>query len=167
MEAHIQSIADAMRERWLARDEPSRLRAAYEEIYRAQQAATDAFADTNGWKKAPSTYDLSVLGRGTGIGWGGSPDRFLLDHPIAFSAKRRYVAIVGQPYPRAVDLAQQRARRKARGLVLHVPPDPFASIHYPGGTLFLVITQPGVEVNWLPDQDGRLADRWAARREAA
>ena len=36
MEEYIQSIADAMHERWLARDEPSRLRAAYQEIDRAE-----------------------------------------------------------------------------------------------------------------------------------
>ena len=52
-------------------------------------------------------------------------------------------------------------------LALHLPPDPLASIHYPGETLFIVITKAGVAVKWLPDQDGRLMDRWQSRREMA
>lgn len=167
MEEYIQSIAEAMHERWLAHDEPSRLRAAYQEIDRAQRAATEAFADINGWKKAPSTYDLDVLGRGTRVAWRSVIGRGPLDHPLAFQTKRRYVSMVGQPYPPAVDLAQWRVHLEDRGLVLHVPPDPLASIHNPGGTLFLVVTKPDIEVRWLPDQDGRLADRWAARKVAA
>ena len=53
------------------------------------------------------------------------------------------------------------------GLAVHLPPDPLASIHYPGWTYFVVITKAGVTVKWLPDQDGRLAERWAARKAAA
>jgi hypothetical protein len=35
-------------------------------------------------------------------------------------------------------------------------PDPLASIHYPGATLFVVVTSEGVGGRWLPEQDGRL-----------
>jgi hypothetical protein len=45
---------------------------------------------------------------------------------------------------------------------LHVPPDPLASFHYPGSTLFIVITQLDVAVRWLAEQDGRLTQLWGA-----
>jgi hypothetical protein len=48
----------------------------------------------------------------------------------------------------AVDIADERARLEGRSLVLRLPPDPFASFHYPGWTLFVVVTKPGVEVKW-------------------
>ena len=86
----------------------------------------------------------------------------MFDHDVNFRADGKNVAILTQPYDH-VDLDAVRTWAVGRGLEAHVPPDPLASIHYPGGTLFLVITKPGVEVRWLPDQDGRLADRWAAR----
>jgi hypothetical protein len=78
-----------------------------------------------------------------------------------FTRRARFVAAVGQPYPPAAgDLDLWRTHLADRGLVLHVPPDPLASIHYPGGTIFVVVTKPGVEVRFLPEQDGRLADLW-------
>jgi hypothetical protein len=57
-----------------------------------------------------------------------------------------------------------RASLAERGLVLHVPPDPLASIHNPGSTLFVVVTLAGGAVRWLPEQDGRLVDLWKVRR---
>jgi hypothetical protein len=90
----------------------------------------------------------------------GSRDCSLLDHDIWFRRDRRYVAAVGQPFLSAIDIAEERARLKARSLVLHVPPDPLASFHYPGWTLFTVITRPGVAVRFLPEQDGRLKSFW-------
>jgi hypothetical protein len=80
----------------------------------------------------------------------------LLDHCVWFRRQRRYVAVIGQPCLSAADLAEERASLARRGLVMHVPPDPLASFHYPGWTLFLVVTLPGVAVRWLPEQDGRL-----------
>jgi hypothetical protein len=47
-----------------------------------------------------------------------------------------------------------------RGLALHIPPDPLASLHYPGWTLFVLVTRPGVKVRFLPEQDGRLKSFW-------
>jgi hypothetical protein len=39
------------------------------------------------------------------------------------------------------------------GFVVHVPPaGACASIHYPCWALFLVVTRPGIEVKWLPEQ---------------
>jgi hypothetical protein len=71
---------------------------------------------------------------------------------MAFSAKQRIVALVGQPYMKAEDIPSTRTLVAERGLSLHVPPDPFASIHYPGATLFLVVTKPETSVVFLPDQ---------------
>jgi hypothetical protein len=90
----------------------------------------------------------------------GGKDHPLLDHDIWFRQDRRYVAAVGQPYLSAVGIAEARANLKARDLVLHVPPDPLASFHYPGWTLFVVVTKPGVKVCFLPEQDGRLKGLW-------
>jgi hypothetical protein len=128
--------------------------------------AIKAFAKLNGWRRAPEFYDLDRLGRGAATRtdhWNddGYRDRAILDHPIWFYSARRFVAAVGQPYPPAAgDLDLWRTHLADRGLVLHVPPDPLASIHYPGGTIFVVVTKPGVEVRFLPEQDGRLADLW-------
>lgn len=136
----------------------------------AKQAAGDAFAALNGWRMAPAFTNLDRLGRGgptRSHHWtDNGRDRRLLDHAVWFYRARRFIAAVGQPYPTAVDdLPWWRASLAERDLVLHEPPDPLASIHYPGATLFVVVTRPGVEVHFLPEQDGRLAERWA-RREA-
>lgn len=121
---------------------------------------------------APGYCHPDAIGQRNDRALGHGPDCYLpdggrfLDHCIGFRANGKNVAVLTQPYSH-VDLDAVRRWAADRGLVLHVPPDPLASIHYPGETLFIVITQPGVEVQWLPDQDGRLADRWAARKVAA
>jgi hypothetical protein len=130
---------------------------------RAHQAAKDAFAEVNGWRPSEvASYGLSLLGRDRMFGRirADNHDCDLLDHCIWFREGRRYVAVVGQPYLSAVDIAEARARLAERDLVLHVPPDPLASFHYPGWTLFVVVTKPGVEVRFLPEQDGRLKGLW-------
>lgn len=68
--------------------------------------------------------------------------------------------LLGPYAPAAGKLDRWRLELARRGFELHVPPDPLASIHYPGATLFVVVTLPGVVVRWLPEQDGRLKDRW-------
>jgi hypothetical protein len=130
----------------------------------AQKAAAKAFAEINGWRTAPAFFDLGRLGRGAPTRshhWAdNSRDRQLLDHPLWFYFQRRFVAAVGQPYRPAVDLVRWRAHLTERGFTLHVPPDPLASFHYPGSTLFVVVTRPGVRVRFLPEQDGRLKGLW-------
>jgi hypothetical protein len=129
---------------------------------RGHQAATDAFAKLNGWRQTKSTsYNLGLLGRGASSRslWDSS-DFPLLDHCVWLRQDRRYVAVVGQPYLSAVDIVEERARLALRGLVLHLPPDPLASFHYPGWTLFVVVTKPDVTVKWLPEQDRRLKGLW-------
>jgi hypothetical protein len=128
------------------------------------QSAIDAFANLNGWRGTKyHFYGLDLLGRSTmsdPLRRLGSRDCSLLDHDIWFRRDRRYIAAIGQPYLSDVDIAAARANLKARNLVLHVPPDPLASFHYPGWTLFVVVTKPGVEVRFLPEQDGRLKGLW-------
>jgi hypothetical protein len=137
-------------------------------LCKARDVLIDAFAKVNGWKR---TFYYSCYPEDLGRAKPPSHrwtinvhDRRLFDHSLWFKAGRRYVAAIGQPYPEAIHgIEEERARLLTRGFVLHVPPDPRASIHYPGATVFLVVTLPGVEVRWLPEQDGRLAASWKAR----
>ena len=130
----------------------------------ALETAARAFARLNGWGlKARPLPDLNHLGLSVyarpAFDWSRhNQDHELLDHQLWFMAARRIIAAVGQPYDWEDDeIEEWRADLAGRGLVLHIPPDPLASIHYPGRTLFLVVTRPGVEVRWLPEQDGRRA----------
>jgi hypothetical protein len=41
------------------------------------------------------------------------------------------------------------------GFCVHIPPGgERASLYFPGRTLFIVVTLPGVGVKWLPEQQG-------------
>jgi hypothetical protein len=139
-------------------------RAAEQAETRAKQAAVDAFAALNQWKRAISSSGLGCLGRGLATrsyGWrGDDEDRELFDHAIWFRAGERYVAAIGQPYMAAIDLVEWRDHLAERGFALHVPLDPLASFHFPGSTLFVVVTRVGVPVHFLPEQDGRLRGLW-------
>jgi hypothetical protein len=115
-------------------------------------------ADDGVWLQLCRPFRSSCdVRRPSGAGRG---DSALLDHDIWFKRDRRYVVAVGQPYLSDVDIAVEHAKLQARGFVLHIPSDPFASFHYPGWTLFLVVTLPGIAVRWLPEQDGRLKGFW-------
>jgi len=62
-------------------------------------------------------------------------------------------AIVGQPYGLAYGWREDLIELVGNGCTLHVPPaGAYASICFPGATLFLVLTLPGVTVQWLPEQ---------------
>lgn len=169
-ETVLRDIDSALQWRKRERLMPWEERAADCAEIRAAKSAVAAFAAINGWRKAPAFFDLSRLGRGAPTRshhWADHcRDRRLLDHPIWFYAARRYVAAVGQPYLDVADLREWRANLAERGFVLHVPPDPLASIHFPGSTLFVVVTKAGGAVKWLPEQDGRLKALWRARRKA-
>jgi hypothetical protein len=137
--------------------------AAYDrEIDKRQQTAQKAFARQSGWIVTQSLIGAERLiprekrGRGdTWWGWG----RFVgavSDHDFACrEPKRPYriTAVVCQPYDDHVAAAEAVAERL--GLAVHVPPDPRASIWYPGVTQFIVFTRPGVEVKWLEEQHTR------------
>lgn len=155
--------------RWLeeahSRKLPTReLRTAEQEETRAGRAAVEVFAAVNGWKRAPASCSLDCLGRGLSTRsyfWSGdNEDHDLLDHGVWFRGAQRYVAVLGQPYMAAVDLPEWRDCLAARGFALHVPPDPLASFHFPGSTLFVVVTRSGATVRFLPEQDGRLRTLW-------
>ena len=81
-----------------------------------------------------------------------------LVHILWFRQSNRPVAIVGQPYDYpGLDADLERF---AKRVPVHVPPAPYASIHYPGACRFIAFTRPGVTVDWLPEQDeefGRFA----------
>ncbi len=139
----------------------------------AQERAQQAFAALNGWKADGRGYfHPDAIGRRNRQFLDneyalGLPEReHLFDHCINFRANGKNAAIVTQPYHCADPDACQRWAAK-RGLAIHLPPDQLASIHYPGATYFIVITRIGATVKWLPDQDGRLTARWAARKAQA
>jgi hypothetical protein len=160
----IRDIHNAMRAAYRSRDLPTweRNAARLADVH-AHRVAITTFAKLNGWRPSEvASYGLSLLGhdRMSGRTRADNHDFPLLDHCIWFREGRRYVAAVGQPYRSAVDIVEARARLANRGLVLHIPPDPFASFHYPGWTLFVVVTKPGVRVRLLPEQDGRLKGLW-------
>jgi hypothetical protein len=89
-----------------------------------------------------------------------------MDHAICYRApvlgKRmgRNIAIVGQPYGR-LDGDRHRQELDAcatrYGLRWHAAPMPYASFWYPGSTLFVVMTLPDIEVQWLPEQSPPIA----------
>jgi hypothetical protein len=72
---------------------------------------------------------------------------------VKTSSSRKNVAIAGQPYQRSTSVRAELADLERRGFCVHTPPGgERASIWFPGQTLFIVATQPGVEVKWLPEQ---------------
>jgi len=73
------------------------------------------------------------------------------DHTRWFWHAHRPAMIVSEPYY-ARELSAMRARVERLGLELHHPPNPYASFHYPGRTVFAVIARPGRGVRWLDEQ---------------
>jgi hypothetical protein len=101
-----------------------------------QLNAINVFAAINGWR---------VGQHHSGLYW--------TDHGIHFNRNRRPVAIAGQPYgypARYIDELNAYAREHR--MRWHAPPMPYASIWFPGSTLFYVMARPDVEVRWLPEQ---------------
>lgn len=73
------------------------------------------------------------------------------DHSTRFVHQGAPAAIVTEPYDDPRDVLESFVR--PLGLVVHQPPNPYASFWYPGQTMFLVITKPSFgEVKWLPEQ---------------
>lgn len=129
-------------------------------IYRVppfKRRAVEHFALLNGWRWDPA-YHFTPEGLGKAsnnykpgpLGW--------RDHALYFQGPRPNgrgwinVAIVGQPYAGA-DCRAELAELERQGFRIHTPPrGGKASIWFPGQTLFIVVTLPGVEVKWLPEQ---------------
>jgi hypothetical protein len=128
------------------------------------------FGTLNGWKLAKKqAHRPEDIGRRSAINrsW-----RLLdwMDHPISYRADGRYVALVGQPYGDSnggiAHFAEDIDRCTAKlNLRWHIPPDPLASIWYPGSTLFIVITTPDIQPVWLPEQIA--LGRWPAGEQRA
>jgi hypothetical protein len=131
-------------------------------ICAAQDRAWKAFASLNGWKMvergAPSKYAVDCIGKGfaaASSSWRRQSDYDvggIFDHVEWFHADRRFVALVTQPYPAGRPVDDYREKLESRGLAMHLPADPFASIHYPGACHFIVITKAGTAVKFLPEQ---------------
>ena len=134
---------------WPHTPEGRRFRNAQDE---AQKRAEEAFAVLHTAKKARQPWpnrDLGVIGHGFAFEED-SPhstiskfDTRLLDHPIWLSVGKRYVAAIGQPYLSTAMATEQVQALRDRDLVMCMPPDPLASIHYPGSTLFSSSPGPG------------------------
>jgi hypothetical protein len=119
--------------------------------------AKQAFADINGWILQGSHCHPEMLGKRNRMPYHYSSLPSVYDHIIGYRRDGLNIAIVTQPY--SFD-DKERIMLTRNGLELHIPPDPKASFHYPGRTFFIVVTKPGVTVNWLPEQDGRMAGKW-------
>lgn len=124
----------------------------------AHERALDVFAALNGWKITKRAFSPQRIGERTADF--GCLSRPLFDHCKYFKAGGRNVAILTQPYG-GVDFHEERRALNKIGLTLQRPPDPLASFHYPGWTMFLVlIAIEAPLVHWLPEQCGELAGGW-------
>jgi hypothetical protein len=128
-----------------------------------QQAALERrFGDINGWVLSERQFPPTAIGRRSAPKFPmmaapiSRASEFWFDHALYYRSRetRLCAAIVGQPY-NGLD-AEHRAKldlcAARRGLAWHVSPMPYASLWYPGWTIFIVMTMPGVTVNWLPEQ---------------
>jgi hypothetical protein len=111
------------------------------------------WAGLNGWTSTRSRFSVKALADG-GLARAAtteSPSDRIFDHVSYFRDGRCAAAIVTQPY--AVDPDTLASWLSVHRLRLWAPPNPWASFHYPGRTLFLVLTCETVRaVRWLPEQ---------------
>jgi hypothetical protein len=128
----------------------------------AKLAAITKFAELNGWSHCPRGFSIHRLG-GQRQYWDGAVDNHWLDHPLYFKFGRTCVAVVGQPYTAGVYYAEPGSVTRRcqatgglvdRGLRWRMPPNRYASIYYPGRTLFVVATTApdATPIVWLPEQ---------------
>lgn len=139
--------------------------------------AIKAFSKGNGWAERKSFHPTAIGKRNSwyyfdewGLGF--------FDHTIFFKKDGQCFAIVAQPYS-APEPPDQKFKDYLNGLKvrsgqwsierevkdkveldIYMPPDLYASFHYPGFTCLFVVAPAGVEVKWLDEQDGRLSDMW-------
>jgi hypothetical protein len=123
----------------------------YKEFALRHSAAVE-FGRLNGWAVTRRAFSVQSIGRAHRGGFDGRMESWG-DHRVWYSADRMCMAIVSQPYGKIElyrdDLDEDAAKY---GLQWHLAPNPYASFHYPGQTLFIVMTAPGVKVKWLPEQ---------------
>jgi hypothetical protein len=122
------------------------------ELEMQEQAAAE-FGKLNGWRKSSSAFGLGRIPGCTMAYPHFGYRRDVFDHVLYFRKNRRPAALAVQPYTDAglscIDQAQEIADQL--GLALHIPPAPKASIHLPGGTVFLVFTNRDHVIKWLPE----------------
>jgi hypothetical protein len=129
-----------------------------------KEAAANAFAELNGWERlSGNRYSFSPGDLGKSLAAASRDDgRFpglssnFFDHPLYFVRRvpekrvRICAAVVAQPYARNVHDDVELLRER---FDVHMAPMPYASIHYPGSTLFIVVAERGrAAVRWLPEQ---------------
>ncbi len=106
--------------------------------------------------KPGRSFPLSALLRESGTRaapiWGEQYDWPGADHLAHFKRGRSPVAVLTQPYE-TVEVERLKLYAAARGLALHIPPNPFASFWFPGWTYCLLVTAPDFgPVSWLDEQ---------------
>jgi hypothetical protein len=137
-----------------------------------KESAAKMFGALNGWRVAGTSFTAKRLGKTRGDEEPHGMPSGLHDHCIYYRSSVkpfRNAAIVTQPYgdvdrePEIFDWAAKNA------LALHVAPVRKASIHFPGACLFIVLTLPGTEVKWLPEQvnNVRLGEFFSAQHKLA
>jgi hypothetical protein len=115
------------------------------------------WGDHNAVIRTTSEFGLCGLAQGVNIGrrWNPADHQWpARDHHTFFKQcwGRQTAAIVTEPYLGS-DIADLVVVVRAHGLVLHTPPNPLASLWYPGWTVFCVITRRDFpDVRWLPEQ---------------
>lgn len=135
-------------------------RVSEDELVALKKFAIDEFARLNGWRRSDRHHGFDVQiqhGQGAGYPWN------IFDHQLNFrepGRPYRPIAVVAQPYSDTMPepVFGKMGRKESSELVWHAPPALLASIHFPGNTVFRVLTRPGVAVQWLPEQHD--IERW-------
>jgi len=112
------------------------------------------FAWWNEMKRTESGFSFVTLATGT------APKRADdshsmpgMDHVQYFRRGRRPVAILTEPYDPEHYAAGLRDHVEGLGLIIHSPPNLYASLHFPGWTGSFLVTRPDFgRVLWLEDQ---------------
>jgi hypothetical protein len=118
-------------------------------VRKLKTAAAYEFARINNWQITPKIFSPQSIGKRGDTNHSMPEDIF--DHCISFRGNGRNAAIVAEPYP--PDRRQEAAAfASEHGIALHVPPNPQASIWFPGHAFFLVFTARGHTIQWLPEQ---------------
>jgi hypothetical protein len=155
--AKLDAVLDAMAEHdralIAANDDPRAQRRItndfWERQYARQHELAKQFGKINKWKLTTTQFGLDEFGRRQP-----RPQRTDggFDHALYYrDCYGRFAAIVNQPYDRP-DYCRGTGRASSYDLTWQTPPEPYASIWYPGFTRFIVITRPGQDICWLPEQ---------------
>lgn len=120
------------------------------------QRWTDLLADFAGLNqiKPSAEFTLDALKRNlrSGGSWGKTYQWPGCDHPSFYKRNQRAALTMAEPY-NLWEVEVLRAYAVEKGLILHSPPNEFASFWYPGFTRCIAITREDFgPVKWLPEQ---------------